>query len=64
MTKAFHGNPMKILVAMATRNSHRHNSFSFDRIYLKLADKLDMDGISDTFENWPHRIITLRITFS
>ena len=24
-----------------------HNSFSFDRIFLKLADKEDMDEISD-----------------
>ena len=26
---------------------HYHNLFSFDQIYLKLADKVDMDGISD-----------------
>ena len=25
----------------------QHNSFSFDQIFLKLADKADMDGLSD-----------------
>ena len=29
---------------------HQHNSFSFDWIFLKLADKMDMDEISDEFE--------------
>ena len=28
---------------------------SFDRIFLLLADKVDMDKILDEFENWPHR---------
>ena len=26
---------------------HHHNLFSFDQIFLKLADKVDIDGISD-----------------
>ena len=33
--------------------------FSFDQIFLKLADKLDMDKILDEVENWPDQIINL-----
>ena len=40
---------------------HQHNSFSFDRICLKLADKVDMDEILDEFENWPDRVSTVRV---
>ena len=40
---------------------HLHNSFSFDRIHLKLADKVDMDEISEEFKNWPDRIINLEL---
>ena len=29
---------------------HQHNSFNFDRIFLKLADKMDVDEISDGFK--------------
>ena len=35
---------------------HHHNSFGFDRLFLKRADKVGMDGISDSSENWPGRI--------
>ena len=42
---------------------HQHNPFSFDRLFLKLADKVDIGKISDEFENWPVRIINFRITF-
>ena len=31
----------------------KHNSFGFYRMFLKPADKLDMDEISNDFENWP-----------
>ena len=41
---------------------HQHNSFNFDRIILTLADKMDMDEIWDEFENWPNRIIYVRVT--
>ena len=41
---------------------HHYNSFSFDRMFLKLTDKLGMDEISDKFETWPDRIINLRVT--
>ena len=41
---------------------HQYNSFSFDRIFLKLADKVEKNGISDKFENWLERIISLRVT--
>ena len=33
---------------------HQHNSFSFARMFLKLADKVEMDEISNKFENWPN----------
>ena len=39
-----------------------HNSFSFDRMFLKLADKMDMDEISDKIENRLDLIINLRVT--
>ena len=53
---------MKTLVAMATVRSqrpidlqwenacHHNNSFSFVQKFLKLADKLDLDEISDEFK--------------
>ena len=41
---------------------HQCNSFSFFRIFLKLADKVDMDEFSDDSETWPDRIINLRVT--
>ena len=59
---------MKTLVAMATTRSlrltmgkccHQHNWVSFDWIFLTLADMVDMDKISDGFENWPDQIIYL-----
>ena len=34
-------------------------SFSFDVRFLKLADKADMDEISNKFKNWPDMIINL-----
>ena len=40
---------------------HQHNSFSFDPIFLKFADNVDMDGLSDEFETWPYQIICLRL---
>ena len=42
---------------------HHHNSFSFNQMFLKLADKVDMDEISIKFENWSDRIVNLRIMF-
>ena len=39
---------------------HQHNSISFDPIFLKFADKVDMDKISHEFETWPDWIICLR----
>ena len=46
---------------------NHHKSFSYDRMFLKLADlkladKVDMDKISNKFENWPDQIINLRVT--
>ena len=41
---------------------HHYNSFSFDQMFLKLTNKVDMDEISVKFENWPDRIINLRVT--
>ena len=40
------------------------NFFSFDRFFLLLADKVDIDEISDDFENWPDRIINLNLSLS
>ena len=37
--------------------SHHHNSFSFERMVLKLATKVD--EILDKLENWPDRIFNL-----
>ena len=41
---------------------HQRNLFSFARIFLKLADQVDMDEISDKLKNWPDWIIDLRVT--
>ena len=41
---------------------HKHNLFSFDWMIIVLADKVDMNDISDKFENWPDPIINLRVT--
>ena len=38
-----------------------NNAFGFDRIFLKVADKVDMDGISGEFETWPDWIICLSL---
>ena len=35
--------------------------FSFDQMFLELADKVDMDEISNKFEKWPDQIINLRV---
>ena len=35
----------------------QHNSFSFDQIFMKLADKMDLDEPSDELKNWPIQII-------
>ena len=40
---------------------HQHDSFSFDWIFLKLADKRGMDEISDEFKAWPDWIINIRV---
>ena len=72
MAYFFHGNPMKTLFSMATNRFHKllenichhNNSFSFDWMFLKLVDKVDMDYISDKFKNWLDRIINLRFTSS
>ena len=39
----------------------QHNSVSFDRIILKLAE-VDMDEVLDEFENRPDQIIYFRVT--
>ena len=39
---------------------HQCNSFSFDWLFLKLADKVDMDEILNKFDNWPDQIINFR----
>ena len=31
-------------------------------MFLKLADKVDMDEISDKFKNWPDQFIDFRVT--
>ena len=45
---------MKTLVAMPRVHlenaCHQHKSFNFDWIFLKLADKVDMDKLSDNLE--------------
>ena len=41
---------------------HQHNSLYFDQIFLKLADKVDMNDISHEFENLLDWIISLRVT--
>ena len=40
---------------------YQHYLFSFNRIFLKLADKVDMDEVWDVCEKWPDKIILLRI---
>ena len=41
---------------------HQHNSFSFDQIFLKLADNAGIDKMSDKFKIWPDLIINHRVT--
>ena len=41
---------------------HQGYLFNFDWIFLKVADKVDIDEISDKLENWSHRIINHRVT--
>ena len=38
---------------------HQYYSISFDRNFLKHADKVDIDEILDEFENWLNWIIIL-----
>ena len=52
----------KCPIHLQRENACHHNSFSFYRIFLKIADKIDMDEISKEFENWTYRIINLRVT--
>ena len=40
---------------------HQRNLFSFDLIFLKPADMVDMDKISNNFINWLDQIISLRV---
>ena len=40
---------------------HHHNSFSFDQMFLKLADKGGHGWIPVEFETWPDRIICHRV---
>ena len=42
-------------------DSHQHNSFSFVWIFLKLADKVDLDAFLENFESWPDWIINFRV---
>ena len=37
-------------------------SFRFNHIFLKLADKVDINEIWEKIENWPDRNIDLRVT--
>ena len=41
---------------------HQPKSFSFDQIFLKLADKVNVDEIQVKFKDWPNWIINLRGT--
>ena len=41
---------------------HQHNSFRFDQIFLKLADNVNMGGISNMYKTWLDLIICLKIT--
>ena len=60
---------MKTVVPMASPKFHRltvenvfhyYNSFSFDWMFLKLADKVDMDKISVKFGNCSDWIIRVK----
>ena len=44
------------------RLCYQHNSFRFDWFFQKLADKVEMDEVSDEFETWPDQIISYRVT--
>ena len=52
--KGFSWKSNETLAARATQGPKdfqwEHNAFSFDRIFLKVADDVDMDKISDKFE--------------
>ena len=37
----------------SVRLCYWHNAFTFDQLFLKFADKVGMDDISDKFETWP-----------
>ena len=39
---------------------HQNNSVSFDRFFLTLADKVDMEAFSVEFKNWPDRSVNLK----
>ena len=39
----------------------KSQSFSFDVLFLNLADMMDMDGIFDEFETWPDGFIHLSL---
>ena len=63
---------MKTLVFMAITRSHRltmrnafhqNNFFSFNWIFPKPVVKVEKDERSDEFENKPHQIINLLVTF-
>ena len=43
-------------------NCHQHNSYSFDQVFLKLADKANIGEITNKFEAWPDLNICLRVT--
>ena len=40
---------------------HHHSSFSFDLMFLKLSDKVDMDEISEKFEKRPDPVMNLSV---
>ena len=42
---------------------HQRNSFSSNRMFLKLADNVIIDEISKKLKIWPDWIINLRVTF-
>ena len=45
-------------------NADHCNWFRFDRIFLKLVNKVDVDKILDKFKNYPDLILNFRVTSS
>ena len=49
-------------IAEKVSDCHQHNLLSFDRIFLQLTDKVEMDEVLDEFENCPGQIIYFTVT--